>query len=99
MERWPRQVSRWLPQLTLAGAVLILVAAGSRCAGGQRREHGAVYLGRGGEPDAPTARPAWVPHFVSRTVTFDVKTQALTWRDEIPTPTRPGCWPFLRMDS
>ena len=90
MERWPRQVSRWLPQLTLAGVVLILVAAGRplRLVGNGEN----MVLFTWGEGVSPTPlQPGlhWVPPFVSRTVTFDVKTQALTWKDNDPTAYAP----------
>ena len=85
MERWPRQVSRWLPQLTLAGVVLILGAAGRPLRLVGNGENMVLFTWGGGVSPTPL-QPGlhWVPPFVSRTVTFDVKTQALTWRDEDP---------------
>ena len=85
MERWPRQVSRWLPQLTLAGVVLILMAAGRPLRLVGNGENMVLFTWGGGVSPTPL-QPGlhWVPPFVSRTVTFDVKTQALTWRDEDP---------------
>jgi regulator of protease activity HflC (stomatin/prohibitin superfamily) len=90
MERWPRQVSRWLPQLTLAGAVLILVAAGRPLRLVGNGENMVLFTWGGGVSPTPL-QPGlhWVPPFVSRTVTFDVKTQALTWKDNDPTAYAP----------
>jgi prohibitin 2 len=79
-------VSRWLPQATLAGAVLLLVGIGRPLRLVGNGENLVVFTWLGGvSPTALQPGLHWVPPFVSRTVLFDVKTQALTWKDADPT--------------
>lgn len=89
-EGWERRVGRWLPKATLAGAVLILVAMGRPLRLVGNGENMVVFTWGGGvSPMALQPGLHWVPPFVSRTVTFDVKTQALTWKDNDPTAYAP----------
>lgn len=76
------EVSRWLPKATFAGAVLLLVAVGKPLRLVGNGENLVLFTWFGGVNPTPL-QPGlhWVPPFVSRTVLFDVKTQALTWKD------------------
>ncbi len=77
------RASRWLPQITLAGAVVILVGMGRPFRLVGNGENLVLFTWFGGVHPTPL-QPGlhWVPPFISRTVLFDVKTQTLTWKDK-----------------
>ncbi len=89
-EGWERQVGQWLPKAILGGAGVVLLAAGRPLRLVGNGENMVLFTWGGGVSPTPL-QPGlhWVPPFVSRTVTFDVKAQALTWKDDDPSAYAP----------
>ncbi len=78
-----RQAARWLPQIIAAGGVLVLLLGSNPLRFVENGQNLVVFTWTGGVQDR-ALEPGFhiVAPVITSTLPFDIKTQALTWKDD-----------------